>query len=72
MNTSEAVAAVVRCGHEFFALNRIEAWTLPDNPASDRVLEKCGFRYEGTLRQKAWFKGAFRDFRMYGRLAGDE
>jgi ribosomal-protein-alanine N-acetyltransferase len=68
---SEAVAAVVACGHETFGLNRIEAWTVPGNPASDRVLEKTGFRHEGTLRQKAWFKGAYHDFRMFGRLAGD-
>jgi ribosomal-protein-alanine N-acetyltransferase len=52
-------------------LNRIEAWTLPGNAGSDRVLEKAGFRYEGTLRQKAWFKGGYHDFRMFGRLAGD-
>lgn len=68
---SEAVALAVACGHETFGLNRIEAWTLPGNFASDRVLEKSGFRYEGTLRQKAWFKGAYRDFRMFGRIAGD-
>ena len=37
--------------------------------ASDRVLEKVGFQYEGTLRQKSWFKGAFHDFRMFSRLA---
>jgi ribosomal-protein-alanine N-acetyltransferase len=68
---TEAVRAVVACGHETFGLNRIDAWTLPGNGASDRVLEKSGFRHEGTLRQKAWFKGAFHDFRMFGRVAGD-
>ena len=68
---TEAVRAVVACGHETFRLNRIDAWTMPGNAASDRVLEKSGFRYEGTLRQKAWFKGAFHDFRMFGRVAGD-
>jgi ribosomal-protein-alanine N-acetyltransferase len=68
---SEALAAVVACGHQTFRLNRIEAWTLPGNAASDRVLEKSGFRHEGVLRQKAWFKGAFHDFRMFGRVAGD-
>ena len=68
---SEAAVAVAICGHQFFGLNRIEAWTLPGNPGSDRVLEKAGFRYEGTLRQKAWFKGGYHDFRMFGRLAGD-
>jgi ribosomal-protein-alanine N-acetyltransferase len=68
---SEAVAAAVACGHDTFRLNRIEAWTLPGNGASDRVLEKAGFSYEGTLRQKARFKGAFHDFRIFGRLASD-
>ena len=68
---TEAVGAVVACGHEHFRLNRIEAWTLPGNGASDRVLEKCGFRFEGVLRQRAWFKGSFHDFRMFGRLAGE-
>ena len=68
---TEAVQVAVSCGHQTFGLNRIEAWTLPGNPASDRVLEKSGFRYEGTLRQKAWFKGGYHDFRMFGRVAGD-
>lgn len=68
---SEAARAVVQCGFDDFSLNRIEAWTLPGNGASDRVLEKAGFRYEGTLRQKARFKGAFHDLRMFGCLADD-
>jgi [ribosomal protein S5]-alanine N-acetyltransferase len=68
---TEALRAVVVCGHDRFRLNRIEAWTLPGNGASDRVLEKAGFRYEGTLRQRGWFKGAFHDFRMFGRVASD-
>jgi [ribosomal protein S5]-alanine N-acetyltransferase len=68
---TEALRAVVACGHQLFRLNRLEAWTLPGNGASDRVLEKAGFRYEGTLRQRARFKGTFHDFRMFGRVAGD-
>jgi [ribosomal protein S5]-alanine N-acetyltransferase len=67
---TEALRAVVACGHGTFKLNRIEAWTLPGNAASDRVLQKAGFQHEGTMRQKAWFKGAFHDFRMFGRLSG--
>ena len=68
---TEAVRAVVGCGHETFRLNRIDAWTLPGNAASDRVLEKAGFRHEGTMRQKAWFKASYHDFRIFGRIAGD-
>lgn len=68
---TEAVRAVVTCGHRGFGLNRMEAWTLPGNDASDRVLTKAGFVYEGALKQKAWFKGAYHDFRMFGRVAAD-
>ncbi|WP_448187272.1 GNAT family N-acetyltransferase [Azospirillum sp. sgz301742] len=68
---TEALQAVVACGHRLFALNRMEAWTLAGNGASDRVLEKVGFRYEGTLRGRAWFKGAFHDCRTFGRVAAD-
>jgi ribosomal-protein-alanine N-acetyltransferase len=68
---TEAVRAVVASGHRDFRLNRMEAWTLPGNDASDRVLCKAGFAYEGTLKQKAWFKGAYHDFRMFGRIAAD-
>jgi ribosomal-protein-alanine N-acetyltransferase len=64
-------AATPVCGHQIFRLNRIDAWTLPGNGASDRVLEKSGFKYEGTLRQKAWFKRAFHDFRVFGRITAD-
>jgi ribosomal-protein-alanine N-acetyltransferase len=44
---------------------------LPGNGASDRVLEKAGFQFEGVFRQKGYFKGAFHDFRMFGRVASD-
>ena len=69
--TTEALRAVAVYGHRFLKLNRIEAWTLPGNAASDRVLEKAGFQFEGVFRQKGYFKGAFHDFRMFGRVASD-
>lgn len=66
---SEAVTAVCDCAFGQFGLNRLEAWTLPGNESSDKVLVKCGFSYEGTLRQRSKFKGRFHDLRMYGYLA---
>lgn len=68
---SEALGALVGCAHTDFELNRLEAWTLHGNTASDKVLTKNGFRYEGTLRQKSRFKGAFHDLRMFSHLASD-
>lgn len=68
---SEALRAVVACSHDTFGLNRLEAWTMPGNGASDRVLEKAGFQFECVKRQYAWFKGAFHDFRSFARLRSD-
>ena len=48
------MTAVVRrvCRHAFeeFGLVKITAHVFSHNPASARVLEKCGFREEGFLR----------------------
>src|SRR6516164_7120167 len=49
---TEAVRAVVACAHSRFELHRVEAWTLPGNDASDRVLTKAGFVYEGRAQTK--------------------
>lgn len=68
---TEALRAVVDCAHRHFGLNRLEAWTLAGNDASDRVLAKAGFAFEGIQRQRGHFKGAFHDFRMFGRIAAD-
>ena len=49
----EAFAAVIRYLFEEVGFNRIQSSHDPRNPASGRVMEKCGLRYEGTLRQAA-------------------
>jgi len=68
---TDTVGAVVACAHSRFKLHRVEAWTSTGNGASDRVLAKAGFAHEGTLRQRAWFKSDYHDFRMFGRVAED-
>lgn len=50
-------------------LNRIEAITT--NPASEKVLEKSGMIYEGTLRQYLKINGVYWDMKMYSILYGD-
>ncbi len=68
---TEALKAVVAVGHDVFALHRLEAWTLPGNIASDRVLEKSGFKYEGTMRHKEYFKQNFQDLNIFARIVTD-
>jgi RimJ/RimL family protein N-acetyltransferase len=47
----EALKAVVDFLFDEVGFNRIEAEHAAENPASGRVMEKAGLRYEGTLRQ---------------------
>lgn len=49
-------------------LNRIRAWTTPENGASHRVLEKLGFQREGVLRQERMIRGRLTDSVFYGLL----
>ena len=63
---TEAVEAVLVYGFDLLNLSIITATCYPDNPASAKVLEKCGFVYEGTLRQaQIRFDGKVQGFRCY-------
>jgi RimJ/RimL family protein N-acetyltransferase len=45
---------------------RLHAHTFEGNEASQRVLEKAGFVYEGTLRKAVFKRGKFLDAVLYG------
>lgn len=67
--TTEAVRCVLQYAFTNLDLNRIFAECFPENPASARVLEKCGLRYEGTLRQVVYTRfGEFRDLQQFAIL----
>lgn len=69
---TEALSAVLRFSFETLGLNRVEAQHEADNPASGRVMEKAGMRFEGVMRQRLYNKGRFVDVRLYAILRGDE
>ena len=50
---------------------RMQLTTSVDNPASQRVAERTGFRREGVLRAWAENRGRRVDLVMYSRLPGD-
>ncbi|UXU91969.1 GNAT family N-acetyltransferase [Burkholderia sp. S-53] len=50
---------------------RIQGVVLTGNAGSARVLQKCGYRYEGLLRAYRMVRGTPGDFAMYARLATD-
>jgi RimJ/RimL family protein N-acetyltransferase len=68
---TEASVAILRYGLADLGLNRITARHLARNPASGRVMEKAGMRYEGTLRQDVKKWGRFEDTVHYGMLRSD-
>lgn len=47
---SEALAALLDFGFEVLGLKRIWGAAMPDNPASIRVMEKCGLARGGMMR----------------------
>lgn len=68
---TEAVAACIAHGFDSMKLNRIEARCMPDNIGSERVMQKCGMRCEGTLRQTMLVKGKHIDLKMYAVLRAE-
>lgn len=66
-----ACEAVLRWGFNQQGYQRIQATVLPSNLPSQRVLAKCGFRFEGTVRHFRLVRGVPMDFLMYSRLATD-
>ena len=68
---TEAATAVVAYSFQVLKLNRIYAFHFTRNPASGRVLEKIGMRYEGCRRQHTKKWGTFEDSMGYGMLTAD-
>jgi len=68
---TEAAKALCDFAFREMKVNRIEAGTIVGHVASARVLEKCGFKFEGVLRQRELIKGKFPDVSMYSLLRDD-
>jgi len=68
---SAAVAEILVYVFGALALHRVEAATLVDNVASQRVLEKNGFDRIGLARRFLRIDGDWRDFLLFQRLADD-
>jgi len=62
---TEAVKQVAQILFNKYKFVRISAKAFADNMASQRVLEKAGFKYEGTLRKNAKRKNKFVDDKLY-------
>lgn len=69
---TEAVKQICEYVFENSDMIRIYAEPFAYNTASCRVLEKAGFRYEGTLRSNAVKSGNVIDMKMYSLLKNEQ
>lgn len=65
---TEALKEIIRFGFENMNLIRIETKLNALNIQSERVMQKNGLKYEGTLRKKEFLKDKFIDIKYYSIL----
>ncbi len=65
---TEVAKALVGYGFGELNLHRIFATTHPENPASNRVIQKAGLVLEGRLREDRIYDGEFKDSLIYSIL----
>jgi RimJ/RimL family protein N-acetyltransferase len=68
---TEIAQRVIDYAFEHLKLNRLEVNHMVRNVRSQHVIEKCGFRLEGTLRSYVKRFNQFEDVKLYG-LLGEE
>jgi len=68
---TEALRRVIKFCFEELKLNRVEAHCEEENIGSWKVMEKCGMRHEGILREKVFMKNRYRSMKMYSLLRSE-
>ncbi|CRH90926.1 Putative ribosomal N-acetyltransferase YdaF [Chlamydia trachomatis] len=68
---TEALKTIIDFLFQEVNCNRITAIHATENPASGRVMNKAGMKYEGTFRQAANLKGNLVDISEYAILRED-
>lgn len=67
----EAITALVHHAFTTLDLSRIEAGCLPENTPSRRLLESCGYKYEGVAQSYLQIDGRWRNHVLYANLRHD-
>ena len=67
----EAVDNVVLHAFRKLNLSRVEAACLPENQPSRRLLESCGFKYEGVAQSYLQIAGRWRTHVLYAAIRHD-
>lgn len=64
----ESVKRLIRYGFDDLKLHSIEAVIDPENKASEKVLQKCGFVKEAHFKESELYEGRFLDKVVYSLL----
>lgn len=65
---TKAVRQICESAFQMFDIVRIYAEPFAVNVGSKRVLEKCGFNYEGTLKKSVYKNGEYFDSCVYALI----
>lgn len=63
--TTEAVKKLINYGFDELKLVRIQARCFEENIGSQKVMEKSGMLFEGTLQKSMFVKGIHQNIKMY-------
>jgi ribosomal-protein-alanine N-acetyltransferase len=65
---TEVLRILLSFAFKTLGLHRVEARCFEEHAASRRVMEKCGMRYEGSLRDALLVKGRYESVAVYSIL----
>lgn len=65
---TEAVLRITQAAFEDGDIHRISAYVQPENAASIRVLDRCGYEREGLIRDYVCLRGVWQDHLVYGAV----
>ncbi len=68
---TEATKAIISYGFDKIGFNKVQICVRPSNIKSKKVIEKCGFDYEGTLRDYFFIDGEYEGRMYYSILRGN-
>ena len=68
---TESCKAVIDYGFDKIGFNKVQICVRPANVASNKVIDKCGFTYEGTLRDYFLIDGKYEGRKYYSILRNE-
>jgi ribosomal-protein-alanine N-acetyltransferase len=68
---TSALTAIIPFVFSSLGFHRLEAACLPSNVPSRKLLENCGFKYEGLARQYLRINGNWQDHLLYAVIEDD-